>query len=301
MSRLAFAVFAVAVTVGAAAYYIGFGIVRSQQSTARLASLRRSRRDVMEAPFAERALAPVFQGLGRFAIRYTPSGWAARTRHRLVLAGMAGRFDANSWAALKVIALVTSLVIWSFFQSLLPGPQRILTFVLFLFLGLFAADGIMNNRIEERRKAMRRQLPDILDLLVISVEAGLGFDAALSRVVQTVPGVMSDEFNRMLAETRVGVSRREAMQHLSERTDVDELDSFLLAMNQADSFGVSVARVLRVQADEMRTKRRQAAQERAFAAPVKMVFPLILTIFPALFVVLLGPAAIEVSRSLFNN
>ncbi len=301
MSRLAFAVFAVAVTVGAAAYYVGIGIIRSQQSTARLVSLRRTRREVMEAPFAERALAPVFQGLGRFAIRYTPSGWAARTRHRLVLAGMAGRFDANSWAALKVIALVVSMVVWFFFQPLLPGPQRILTFVLFLFLGLFAADGILNNRIEERRKAMRRQLPDILDLLVISVEAGLGFDAALSRVVQTVPGVMSDEFNRMLAETRVGVSRREAMQHLSERTDVDELDSFLLSMNQADSFGVSVARVLRVQADEMRTKRRQAAQERAFAAPVKMVFPLILTIFPALFVVLLGPAAIEVSRSLFNN
>ena len=148
---------------------------------------------------------------------------------------------------------------------------------------------------------MQHSLPDMLDLLVISVEAGLGFDSALARVVDTVPGPLAEEFFRMLQETRVGVSRREAMRHLMERTDLEELRSFLLAMMQAEAFGVAIARVLRVQADEMRIKRRQLAQEKAFGAPVKMVFPLVLCIFPTLFVVLLGPAGISIWDNFVNR
>jgi tight adherence protein C len=145
---------------------------------------------------------------------------------------------------------------------------------------------------------MEHDLPDIIDLLVISVEAGLGFEAALGRVVQNVPGELSDEFSRMLQETRVGVSRHDAMRSLAERTDVEDLNSFILSMNQADAFGVSISRMLRVQADEIRVRRRQKAQERAFAAPVKMVFPLVLCIFPSIFVVLLGPAAVQIVQNL---
>jgi len=153
---------------------------------------------------------------------------------------------------------------------------------------------MLNNRIDKRRKAMEKELPDVIDLLVISVEAGLGFDSALGRVVQNVPGEISREFSRTLQETRVGVSRTEALRHLTERTDVDDLNTFVLALIQADQFGVSIARVLRVQAEEMRIRRRQRAQERAFKAPVKLVFPLVLFIFPALFVVILGPAGIAI-------
>jgi tight adherence protein C len=174
-------------------------------------------------------------------------------------------------------------------------------FVFPIVAGFFGPDAWLERKVDERRQAMLRALPDILDLLVISVEAGLGFDSALARVVSTVPGPLSEEFFRMLQETRVGVSRRDAMRHLMERTDLDELRSFLLAMIQAEAFGVTIARVLRVQADEMRVRRRQRAQEKAFAAPVKLVFPLVFCIFPALFIVLLGPAALQIGEAFANT
>jgi tight adherence protein C len=224
----------------------------------------------------------------------TPAGWLSKTQRRLVLAGSPGTLDANAWAVIKLLSTVGAFALWFFLQAGLDAQMKLLSLILLLVLGFFGPDAWLTRKIDERRKAMQRALPDVLDLLVISVEAGLGFDSALARVVATVPGPLSEEFFRMLQETRVGVSRRDAMRHLQERTDVEELRSFLLAMMQAEAFGVSIAQVLRVQADEMRVKRRQRAQEKAFAAPVKMVFPLVFCIFPALFVVLLGPAAITI-------
>ena len=301
MDDLTFAVVTTAVAIGALAYYVGLGILKAQANR-RLTTLPRVRSQVVEDEgFAERAIAPIFTGLGRFSLRFTPVGWRSRTADRLRLAGLLETIDLPAWAAIKALSIGAALLVWLFVQTFLPGFQKMLALVLFLFFGFFAPDGLLNQRIEDRRKQMRNQLPDILDLLVISVEAGLGFDSALSRVVETVPGEMSEEFKRMLAETRVGVSRRDAMRHLANRTDVDELDSFLLAMGQADTFGISVSRVLRVQADEMRAKRRQRAQERALSAPVKMVFPLVFCIFPALFVLLLGPAAIQVWENIINR
>ncbi len=292
-----FAMLAVFVTVAAAAYYAGMAVLRAQTAE-RVASLRRNREQILEIGFGERVVGPAIRRLGRMARAYTPAGWTDRVQRRLALAGLADRLDVNTWAAIKVISVVVLIVAWLAFQTLLSPWQKIVTLPLFAFAGVFLPDGLLDRRIASRREDMRRQLPDILDLLVISVEAGLGFEAALARVVAAVPGEMSEEFGRMLAETRVGVSRADAMRHLAERTDLDELDSFLLAMMQAETFGVSVSRVLRVQAEEMRVQRRQRAQERAFAAPVKMVFPLVICILPALFVVLLGPAAIQIFRAL---
>jgi tight adherence protein C len=299
MDPLVFAVVAVAVTVGALTVYVGNGVVRSQKNSgSRLASLS-TRDEMMQQDFSQRAVAPVMQGLGRFALRFTPTGWVGRAQHKLVLAGWAERMDGNTWAAIRIIGVVVSIVLLFIVVPLMDSTmKRLLVGGLILFIGFFGPEVSLNRAIDDRRKEMEKTLPDIIDLLVISVEAGLGFEAAMGRVVQNVPGELSKEFSRTLQETRVGVSRHDALRAMSERTDVDDLNSFILSLVQADQFGVSISRMLRVQAEEMRVRRRQRIQEKAFAAPVKMIFPMLFCIFPSIFIVILGPAAISISNTL---
>jgi len=299
MDPALFATVTVGVTVGAFALYVGNGVVRSRKTAStRLAGLHQSREEVLQTGFSERAMAPLVEKIGRLGIRLTPHGWVNKAQHKLLLAGWSDRMDGNTWAAIRVVSLVASVILAFFVQGLLDKPLfRFLAFAIVIAIGFIGPESVLNRKIDERRKSMEKSLPDVIDLLVISVEAGLGFESAMGRVVQNVPGELSYEFARTLQETRVGVSRHEALRNLSERTDVDDLNSFILALIQADQFGVSIARMLRVQADEMRVRRRQRAQERAFAAPVKMVFPLVLCIFPSIFVVLLGPAGIKISQS----
>jgi tight adherence protein C len=299
MDPLIFAVAAVAVTVGALTIYVGNGVLRSQKSSGnRLASLS-TREDVMQQDFSQRAVAPVMQGIGRFALRFTPTGWVGRAQHKLVLAGWAERMDGNTWAAIRIIATVVSIVVLFIVIPLLDSTMmRLGVGGLIVFLGFFGPEASLNRAIDDRRKEMEKTLPDIIDLLVISVEAGLGFEAAMGRVVQNVPGELSKEFSRTLQETRVGVSRHDALKAMADRTDVDDLNSFILSLVQADQFGVSISRMLRVQAEEMRVRRRQRIQEKAFAAPVKMIFPMMFCIFPSIFIVILGPAAISISNTL---
>ncbi len=179
----------------------------------------------------------------------------------------------------------------------LSMKMNLLVFVLLSVAAFLLPEARLTSAIEDRQKLIQRQLPDILDLLVISVEAGLGFEQALDRTVASVPGELSLEFARMLGETRAGVARADALRALEERVDVPEVRSFVLAVIQADTFGVSIGQVLRSQADEMRVKRRQLAEERAQKAPVKMLIPMVFCIFPALFVVVIGPAIISIRKS----
>jgi tight adherence protein C len=301
VGALLFPVAAVFVAVTALVVWVGNGVVRAQRAAIdRLGVYGKDalRDETLAKPLSERAIAPIVLGLGRFLNRFTPVGYMNKIQHKLVLAGSPGNIDASSFVVIKVLTTLVGIT-GAFFSQRLPltGLQRLLLLVFPLVLGFFGPDAWLRRKIDDRRSTMQKALPDVLDLLVISVEAGLGFDSALARVVATVPGPLSEEFFRMLQETRVGVSRRDAMRHLMDRTDLDELRSFLLAMLQAEAFGVAIARVLRVQAEEMRVKRRQRAQEKAFAAPVKIVFPLVFCIFPSLFIVLLGPAAIQIAEA----
>ncbi|CAN5849864.1 type II secretion system F family protein [soil metagenome] len=281
--------------------WAGNGVLRAQQTaTDRLAVYGKDalREDTLAKPLSERAVAPIILRLGRLIRRFTPIGYLEKTQRKLMLAGSPGNLDAPAFAVIKLFTTAAGIGLALFAQSVAAdGIQRLALFVLPIALGFFGPDAWLSRKVDERRVAMQKALPDVLDLLVISVEAGLGFDAARARVVGTVPGPLSEEFFRMLQETRVGVSRRDAMRHLMDRTDLDELRSFILAMLQAEAFGVAIARVLRVQAEEMRVKRRQRAQEKAFGAPVKLVFPLVFCIFPSLFIILLGPAAIQISEA----
>jgi len=183
---------------------------------------------------------------------------------------------------------------------LILGMRGMIAHAIFIFVSVICVigpDSSLKKKVDARKNEIRLALPDVLDLLVISVEAGLGFEQALDRTVSAVPGALTEEFARMLGEVRAGSGRGDAMRALDKRADVPELRSFVLAIIQADTFGVSIGRVLRAQADEMRVKRKQMAQEQAQKAPVKMLIPMVFCVFPALFVVVIGPAMINIGKS----
>jgi tight adherence protein C len=254
-------------------------------------------------PFANRAIVPVMTGAARIARRLTPLDSRDRLATRLILAGSPAGWDAERVMAFKVIGAVAGLVLGvaMAFAGWLGGLAALVVTVLFTFIGFVAPDALLSGKVSARQKEIRNSLSDTLDLLTISVEAGLSLNAALARVVQNTPGVLSKEFARMLQEIQLGVSRSEAFRNLGARTDVEELNAFTLAMIQADVFGVSIANVLRTQAAQLRIKRRQRAEREAQGTPVKIVFPLILCILPALFIVIVGPGAIRIFQSLLSN
>jgi tight adherence protein C len=248
------------------------------------------------APLRERAVAPTFQALTGLGRRFTPVGYADNAKTKLTSAGRSDAQALDRFLAVRVVTFVVGVVGAGLILTISPLSGLLAWMVagFWFVLMLLGPDAILNRQVEERAYQLRRTLPDVMDLLVISVEAGLGFEQALDRTTSAVPGPLTDEFGRMLGEVRAGSSRADAMRALDARTNVPEIRSFVLAILQADTFGVSIGRVLRAQADEMRIKRRQLAQERAQKAPVKMLIPMVFCIFPALFVVVLGPAMINI-------
>jgi len=253
-------------------------------------------------PLKERAVQPLLVGMTNLGKRFTPVGYVDKAREKFVYAGMPDQSSVDRFLALRVVTVVLaflSFVLLFVFNLMgLSGMLRLALPGLIILVLLLGPDSWLNRRVDQRQHEIQISLPDVLDLLVISVEAGLGFEQALDRVVKSVPGPLTDEFSRMLGETRAGAARSDAMRAMDDRCNVPELRSFVMAIIQADTFGVSIGRVLRSQAEEMRVKRRQLAQERAQKAPVKMLIPMVFCIFPALFVIVLGPAIMNIRESL---
>jgi tight adherence protein C len=250
----------------------------------------------------ERTLVPSAGRVGRRIVRVTPLDMYGRINRKLVLAGSPAGLDPERIVAFKIIGAITGIALGIFLSTLLDVSLflDVIIIVLVGMLGYFIPSMQVSSLAASRQKEIRRQLPDVMDLLTISVEAGLGFDSALSQVTQNVPGALSEELSRLLQEIQIGVGRAEAFRHLGERTDVSELQSFVLSMIQADLFGVSIANVLRSQSRELRQKRRQRAEELAQKIPVKLLFPMIFLVLPSMFIVLLGPGVIEIYRSFFR-
>jgi tight adherence protein C len=236
--------------------------------------------------------------LAHLATRIDPRATTDRVGHRLVSAGLARTISPQGFLATKVVLGAAGAVLGGLVLVLSVGGARGLLLLCGLaLLGFFGPDLYVNRRAGSRREQLRRELPDALDILAVSVEAGLGFDAALARLGDHMRGPLVEEFTLTLNEMRVGESRQNALKKMAQRVDVPEFHTFVQAILHADHLGSPLGRVLRVQADEARKRRQVAAEERAMKAPVKMLIPILLFIFPAMFVVILGPAVSAIFKA----
>jgi tight adherence protein C len=255
----------------------------------------------MSEPFSDRFLRPLMRGIAGAIARLTPSSAVETTQRRLIRAGFAGRMTASDFIGMKGFAalfLGAFGVLVAFRMLPQYGTIGLIICVGVLgLLGYYMPNLWLSGQETRRRDGIQRALPDAIDLLTISVEAGLGFDAALSRVVEKSDNMLTREFGRVIQEMRVGVARRDALRSLVERTGVDDLSVFVTAIIQAEQLGASIANVLRIQSGEMRIRRRQRAEVLAHQAPIKMLFPMVFLIFPPLMIVVLGPAIPQVIRT----
>jgi tight adherence protein C len=257
----------------------------------------------LQAPFVERTLRPLAARLSGSVSRVTSSSFTERTEKRLALAGNPGDLRVADWLGIKAIGAIVGGILFFFLFVVvgvmgLPVPLNMIMSLVGAAFGYTIPEFWLGGRVKKRQHAILLMIPDALDLLTISVRAGLGFDAALGKVVEKLPGPLSDEFRRALAEVRVGKARREALRDIVARTEVGPLTNFIGAIIQAEQLGVSISKVLQVQSEQLRIERRQRAEEQAAKAPIKMLFPLVGCIFPSLFIVILGPALILITLNL---
>src|SRR3954452_19585976 len=254
----------------------------------------------LQQPFFDRTIKPLAGRLSGAVARITSSSFTERTEKRLAMAGNPGDMKVSDWLGMKALVSAGSFAILFLLFGPLGGNLGVGLFLglVGVFAGYILPEFWLGRRVKARQKGIVLQLPDALDLLTISVRAGLAFDAALGKVVEKMKGPLVDEFRRALAEVRVGKSRREALRDIVPRTEVQALTNFVGAIIQAEQLGVSISKVLQVQSEQLRIERRQRAEEMAAKAPIKMLFPLVGCIFPSLFIVILGPAIILIMQNL---
>jgi tight adherence protein C len=302
---LAVGAIAVFLAVFAIAYSVQSIVAERRQAYRTLQAIRAAelrpadlRNRELARPARERLIKPFYNAALGLTRRFTPAGARDAIRRKLIMAGSPFGWDADRVLVAKVACLAGGMILGFLFLAIFgfAWPLRVLGFLAISLFGYWLPNIVLANAVQRRQNEIRSALPDSIDLLTICVEAGLGFDAALAHVSRNTTGPLANEIYRTLQEVQLGRSRNEAMRNLADRTNVPELRAFVLSMVQADVFGVSVANVLRVQAKEMRMKRRQLAEERAMKVPIKVLFPVLFCIFPALFVVILGPAIMRIAE-----
>ena len=231
-------------------------------------------------------------------MRMAPAELVGTLEKKIIMAGRPYGLSARTWFGIQTLFTVVMPI--GLFVLLLQAradmARGLLLILAVVGIGLLLPNLILNGKIRDRQKSILKTMPDVMDLLTVSVEAGLGFDAALSKVVEKMPGTLSVEFGVLLSEIKVGKARKDAMYQMADRIGVQDLRSFISAVIQADQLGVSLGRVLRIQSEQIRLNRRQRIQEKAMKAPIKMLIPMVVFIFPAIFIVLLGPTAINLMK-----
>ncbi len=257
----------------------------------------------MEQSFNERVIRPLLANASGLLGRLAPSQSTERVRLNLAMAGNPNNMGVSEFAGMRIVAaigLTVATLLVTIIVMKLPLVNVFLYTVIALAVGYMLPGIWLGQKIKARQKAIQRQLPDVIDLLTVCVEAGLGFDLAMQRVSDKFTNDLALEFQRVLSDTRVGKRRVDALREMVLRTGVADVATFISAVIQADQLGVAMSKVLRIQSDQMRIKRRQRAEEQAHRAPVIMIFPMVFLIFPAMYVVILGPSVPKFAHAFFH-
>lgn len=251
-----------------------------------------------DGTFKDRAILPMKTGLARVVLRITPRASVETVSNKLLRAGLNRRVSPTGYLASKGVLAFLGFVSGQVFAGATGAlaSRALMLGIVFTLVGFMVPDVFVTFKTRARKEVLRAELPDALDLLAVSVEAGLGFDGAISKLTEHMQGPLADEFALALGEMRIGESRQNALTKMMQRVDTPELSAFVRAIIQADQLGISLGRILKVQAADTRARRQLAAEERAMKAPIKMLFPTVLFIFPAMFIVILGPAFLNLSE-----
>jgi tight adherence protein C len=254
----------------------------------------------LSLPITDRIVVPILRKLSEIVTRLTPQSMLENTSHRLELAGSPGNISAAEfWVIRGVTTIGLGLLIYFFlgrYGDTSSGRRVLFTFIVAV-MGFWLPSMYLSSTIHRRQEAIIKKFPDALDLMSICVDAGLPFDGAMARVHEKWDDPLAEEFGRVIYEVQLGKSRRQALRDMSARMGVNDVSSFVAAILQAEHLGVSIGKVLRIQSEQMRIRRRQRAEEKAHQAPIKMLFPLVFLVFPSMFIVLLGPAVLQIMRN----
>lgn len=253
----------------------------------------------LSLPITDRIFVPIVRRLSSLVVRFTPQSMLDNTSHQLELAGSPRNMSAAEFWVIRGVVCIGLGILFFFVLGRYgqePGKRILYTTIVAAF-GFFLPAMFLSSKVRRRQDAIIKKFPDALDLMSICVDAGLTFDGAMAKVDEKWDDELAREFGRVIYEMQLGKSRRQALRDMSDRMEVPDVTSFVAAILQADQLGVSIGKVLRIQSEQMRIRRRQRAEEKAHQAPVKMLFPMVFLIFPSMFIVLLGPAGFQVLRS----